>query len=636
MSSNASPQTTEGQGSSEIEYLTTVATNSSAVNPLATTASPSVSTETLMARLRSQVEFYFSQQNLSRDTYLRNLLSQYGGATVPLSVICNFPKVQNICISFNVPVDPHLVMRALEGSTVVYVTPDATWISPVLPLPPLDPNVKQRPVPLGPRSLSVSSVPDMGARPSAPNSPVKSANEPVQQAQLPGSLNNVTGSPTRPAMIDRSQSHSGPVHYAPSMPVSHPIPHGIPVSAPGYPQTTYGYPFRNMPPPPGNYAQAGYMYAPMQGHPPLSGVTAMQYAQIYPGYTYVGTTVTNGPHKYFHPGNPVAIRSNTANANRPAPYDGGQKRSTQQNNGGGVRNNKSDNLKQNRKVRNRKGVNEQTAANTGNMTRRGSKEQLKQVENAISNVNKESTKMTRNRSQNDMSDSSGGAQTTRRKNKNKNQTDENIDRREDVTFDANHFPALTPSSPVKEKGPTEKPPTVAISGYAAALLAKNKVPSNQEESNGTKKEVTSSADPHNVDLVSGVTDINLNTGETRDVVTDKIEGDSDASAAAGLSSVNDRKVSDGTNKSPTKASGGSVEKVKKGAKAPVMTEAKSVQNGPSSNDAKDGSVVERKVESAPAVHHVTPASDKKSSSPSAPVPTWGNKLSFIDVVRKQV
>lgn len=640
MSSNASPQTTEDQGSSEGEYPTRVATNSSAANPPAASVSPTTSTETLMGRLRFQVEFYFSQQNLSRDTYLRNLLSQYGGATVPLSVICNFPKVQNICISFNVPVDPHLVMRALEGSTVVYVTPDAAWISPMLPLPPMDPSAKQRPVPLGPRSLSVSSMPDMGGRPSAPNSPVKSANGPAQKPQLMGSLNsnNVTGSPPRPAMIDRSHSHSGPVHYAPSIPVSHPIPHGIPVSAPGYAHTTYSYPFRNMPPPPpGNYAQAGYMYAPMQGHPPLSGATAMQYAQIYPGYTYVGTTVTSGPHKYFQPGNPAVIRGTTANAGRPAQYDGGQKRSVQQSNGGSARANKSDNAKQNRKVRNRKGFNEQTAASTGNMIRRGSKEQLKQAENGTSNVNKESTKMTRNRSQNDMSDSSAGGQTTRRKNKSKNQTDENNYRREDVTFDANQFPALTPSSPVKGKGAHEKPPTAAISGYAAALLAKNKAPTSQDESNGAKKEETSSADSHNVDLTKGVADISLDTQETKSAITpQKIVGDPEVAAATGISNVIDRKVSDTANKSPAKSSDGNTVKMKKSAKLPVTTETNEAEiQGLASKETKDGIVVEPKVESAP-IHKVTPPSDKKSSSPTAPVPTWGNKLSFIDVVRKQV
>lgn len=632
-STSASPLTNEGQGSSEGEYPTPVATKSSAANPPGASVSPVTSTETLMARLRSQVEFYFSPQNLSRDTYLRNLLSQYGGTIVPLSVICNFPKVQNICISFNVPVDPHLVRRALEGSTVVYVTPDATWISPILPLPPLDQSVKQRPVPLGPRSLSVSSMPDMGVRSSAPNSPIKSANGPGQQPQLQGGLNanNLTGSPTRPAMIDRSQSHSGPVHYAPSIPVSHPIPHGIPVPAPGYAPATYSYPFRNMPPPPANYAQAGYMYTPMQGHPPLSGASAMQYAQIYPGYTYVGTTVASGPHKYFQPGNPVAMRGTAANCGRPAPYDGGQKKSVQQPNGGNVRTNKPDNSKQNRKVRNRN-----AASGTGNMTRRGSKEQLKQTENGTSNVKKESSKMTSNRSQNDMSDLSGGGQTTRRKNKSKNQNNDSSERREDVTFDANHFPALTPSSPVKGKGASEKPPTVAISGYAAALLAKNKPTSTQDEDNRAPMEVPSSADPHNADLVKGVTDINLNIQDPKDAAAQKIVGDPEVATAAGFSNIPESNVSDCANKNPTKSSDDDTGKMKRGAKLSVTQDSNKVEvHGPTSKEVKDDVVVEPVVESAP-VDKVTPPSEKKSSSPVASVPTWGKKLSFIDVVRKQV
>mmetsp|Transcript_234 Transcript_234/g.287 ORF Transcript_234/g.287 Transcript_234/m.287 type:complete len:755 (-) Transcript_234:342-2606(-) len=127
-----------------------------------TSSSQAATSETLMARLRAQVEFYFSPQNLARDTYLRNLLSFYGGHAVPLSVIANFPKVRDLCSSAmgiptnEVPADPALLMRSLEGSNVVYVTPDAQWITPKQPLPPLDPASSKRPLPGNFRSQSVT------------------------------------------------------------------------------------------------------------------------------------------------------------------------------------------------------------------------------------------------------------------------------------------------------------------------------------------------------------------------------------------------------------------------------------------------------------------------------------------------
>eukprot|EP00559_Dactyliosolen_fragilissimus_P002323 CAMPEP_0184860980 /NCGR_PEP_ID=MMETSP0580-20130426/5761_1 /TAXON_ID=1118495 /ORGANISM="Dactyliosolen fragilissimus" /LENGTH=941 /DNA_ID=CAMNT_0027358283 /DNA_START=165 /DNA_END=2990 /DNA_ORIENTATION=- len=107
-------------------------------------------TTTFFARLRAQIEFYFSPQNLSRDTYLRTLLSQYGGGAVPLSVITSFPKVREL-FAANASVfkrtmmsEPLMVMKAVEGSYVVAVSSDGIWISPRLPLPPIDPTIQQR------------------------------------------------------------------------------------------------------------------------------------------------------------------------------------------------------------------------------------------------------------------------------------------------------------------------------------------------------------------------------------------------------------------------------------------------------------------------------------------------------------
>jgi len=95
----------------------------------------------LLSSLRAQLEFYFSPQNLARDLYLRNLLNSYGFNAVPLQVIANFPKVRNLC---NGQIDLALLMRSVEGSQIVFVTNDAAWISPLLPIPPLDTSKQPR------------------------------------------------------------------------------------------------------------------------------------------------------------------------------------------------------------------------------------------------------------------------------------------------------------------------------------------------------------------------------------------------------------------------------------------------------------------------------------------------------------
>lgn len=109
----------------------------------------------LLARLRLQVEYYFSPRNLSRDVYLRNMLlsssggkaaSQAaadgtspaasptptaGGCMVPIGVITNFPKVQTIFASFGTMEPPHVLLsRALEGSIMAVISADGAFIGP--------------------------------------------------------------------------------------------------------------------------------------------------------------------------------------------------------------------------------------------------------------------------------------------------------------------------------------------------------------------------------------------------------------------------------------------------------------------------------------------------------------------------
>eukprot|EP00804_Cyclotella_cryptica_P012091 CCRYP_004513-RC/>CCRYP_004513-RC protein AED:0.25 eAED:0.25 QI:413/1/1/1/0.25/0/5/2451/794 len=102
----------------------------------------------LYARLRTQVEFYFSPQNLARDTYLRNMLTANHKEVpspppmqlmTPVGVITNFPKVKDICASFGTSLSdpPHVLLaRACEGSTVVTVSTDGAWIGPASQLLP--------------------------------------------------------------------------------------------------------------------------------------------------------------------------------------------------------------------------------------------------------------------------------------------------------------------------------------------------------------------------------------------------------------------------------------------------------------------------------------------------------------------
>ena len=104
----------------------------------------------LYDRLRNQVEFYFSPQNLARDTYLRNMLTAKHQEVpsppplqlmTPVAVITNFPKVRDICAAFGAPLlDPPYVLlaRACKGSHVVSVSTDGAWIGPTSQtLPPL-------------------------------------------------------------------------------------------------------------------------------------------------------------------------------------------------------------------------------------------------------------------------------------------------------------------------------------------------------------------------------------------------------------------------------------------------------------------------------------------------------------------
>ena len=622
--------------------------------PAAAGAVPILIPEALKARLRAQVEFYFGQQNLSRDMYLRNCLLQYGGAAVPLSVICNFPKVRDLCMSYNVPAEPPLVMHALERSTIAYVTPDALWISPMQPLPPINATAKMRPAQLGTalRSLSISSMPDVNVNvningnSSPPSSPSRSAtapgdpnSQPIQgqgqgQGLANGSHQQRHQQNGRPAMVARSQSHSG--HYGQSVPMGRQLPQGMPGPAQGY--LPYNYPYLNMP-------QPGYMYPPaMQGHGPPPGASQIQYQQMYPGYTYVSTSVATGPHKYFNPGRPVLHRGISANsATRSGPYDNLQRRNGPPMNSGvpGARRPDGSTVsgpagpghdfagqKLPRKNKKKGGQNYDSGMqHMSGMASKGQNGQLTPQEEESSgggHLGGGNTNMPRNRSQNEMSDSSGG-KVKRKSNKSKTREGSN-DRRKDVSFDVNQFPALNPTN---AKESADKPPVAAMSGYAAVLLANKTSPqkdaNDHDSGNGTgnaAKEVFEVFEA--ADISKSVNAMNLSSEDTK-----MPQGSNPGAVAVGV--MTGSPLTATSSESHVSVTHASVVEVIKGAdtRAEIVEKVKIVEV-PTPKETNDEGTSEAKSKAG-----TDESSGKESAAPAAPPAAWGNKRSFIDVVRKQ-
>ena len=163
------------------------------VESKATTKEPSQTLIQLLSRIRAQIEFYFSPQNLSRDTYLRSLLvyTQYPTGAAPLAVIASFPKLRSLCAidapaSSAPPPDASLLARSLEGSEIITVSPDYAWIISLYPIPPI--------VPMGHHRINHHQQPHIpqitrDAGPSLPISDSKSEKEANQASkQQPSSM----------------------------------------------------------------------------------------------------------------------------------------------------------------------------------------------------------------------------------------------------------------------------------------------------------------------------------------------------------------------------------------------------------------------------------------------------------------
>lgn len=454
--------------------------------------------ETLRTRLRTQIEFYFSPQNLARDTYLRNMLATYGGAAVPLAAIANFPKVRNLCaselgiVNSNAPADPHLLMNVLGGSNIVSVTPDATWISPLLPIPPLDPSVKVRPI----STAASPYVPDM--RPPQQPSPnlagIYGRDSPIvntlvvrdmpidvkpdkvieifsHQEIVPKTAKVEAGNVWFVSFSTEDdakkilalkqelniEGHNIYVNLAPVSHQQHMIPNYYAANSmpqivtmpqqginPGY---IYSYPYRPMP---SNGPPGYYMYPNLgHGHP-------MQYQQMYHG-GIPPYRANAGQQKYFQTemGRPF---HNDKNKMRPLDNNGKvpPEGSNQH------RNNKYD-----KKTSSSNGTESGFSGHQGGSFKANSKDA-----NASKGMN-------RTKSQNEMSDSSSGEKKKNRRKNNSRKRDH--DRRKDeVKLNVNDFPALSSGMDALEK---QSPTTTGFSGYASALLRKadEKIISKEEE-----------------------------------------------------------------------------------------------------------------------------------------------------------
>ena len=83
----------------------------------------------MLAKLRKQVEFYFSPQNLAHDTFLRSLLEEHGENGVPVETLGTFPRVKSLYEA--APWLPTLLSWTMTKSLVVSVSEDGKWIRPI-------------------------------------------------------------------------------------------------------------------------------------------------------------------------------------------------------------------------------------------------------------------------------------------------------------------------------------------------------------------------------------------------------------------------------------------------------------------------------------------------------------------------
>jgi len=265
--------------------------------------------------------------------------------------------------------------------------------------------------------------------------------------------------------------------------------------------------------------------------------------------------------------------------------------------------------------------------------------------------------MPRNRSQNDISDSSGGERgggnngggkgMRRKKNKgnkrdgNNSNNNTNDRRKDEVIFDSSTFPALMGST--KTTSSTDKPiASVGFSGYADALLQKNKPPNAVNINGGSNLEQAGQASS-NKDETSQIA---MKVGEMKvNAIDDTNEKEPSTIAVGALtgSPVKETPViepaapeSTFENK-PTDAGNGPLETSSPTPGGPQDELEQLNTSDKGLNPVPQQSVTTELIET------MTKSSEESESQlvtePSltpapAPPPAWGNKRSFIDVVKK--
>lgn len=600
--------------------------------PAATeTESIGAAPDALRTRLRAQIEFYFSPQNLSRDTYLRNVLAAYGGL-VPLSVIASFPKVRNLCGAPEAGADPRLLMMVMEGSQVASVSPDALWITPLLPIPPLDPTVKIRPTP----PVSIAAFPEMplGSEPmrrlqhvplAVPSTfvPLGSHVQLVDSAvantivlrDLPSDIHadkivtfftNLGHTPKAcrcdagnnmwyitfvseeeaKQSIASSQGLRMEDHeiYACLAPISSSLSPLAAATAASFPTQPPLLHLVNMPAPVMN---SGYMYSypyrPMPSNSPSGyyngpnvNVLPSQYAPMYPGaMPYRPIPGGMGPvpsqqQRYFQP--PMVRPSNIP---QPYYYDKNSMRHMNAAIKSPSDANTTTTAASADTIYHNNRTNRVNKKNNSNGNDHGGKSNNHQ---RGSNKNSDG-RVPSTKSHSDHTDPSNSDK-SQKKNKNSKNKRDNDRRNDEVTLNVHDFPALSIGSNATGKNPSSSP---GFSGYANALLRKNNDNESQEEVQKVSDKLKE------VSIVE--------------------EKDGDQSSIDDLKNVSSLPETDVSSSTDTK---------EESPKDVAIDD---------SNPNQNSNLSTHRTQVAPTVR-------EPESSNSPPVATWGSKRSFIDVVKK--
>ncbi|CCD65881.2 La-related protein 1 [Caenorhabditis elegans] len=130
------------------------------------TAPRPVTDDTLKEYVRKQIEYYFSEENLQKDFFLRRKMGPEG--YLPVALIASFPRVRSLTEDYS------LILEALKDSTKVDMSPDGLQIrAPVNPtIWPLMPTVSGADSLPGPSSQAPQQFRQNG--PAATAAPVES------------------------------------------------------------------------------------------------------------------------------------------------------------------------------------------------------------------------------------------------------------------------------------------------------------------------------------------------------------------------------------------------------------------------------------------------------------------------------